>query len=102
SHTTATVVDRHLQKTTHKTICKHANDKNTRETGFQFLAVAVDASDTDWELRHWPSTEHIRHNHPPSKSTSSHPAYRKPAKAEMNQARLLHNADKSDSSYFRP
>jgi hypothetical protein len=64
----------------------------TRKTGCQFLIVAVERADTQWELRHRPDTEYSIHNHPPSQTISSHPAHRKLAQAEVNQARSLHNA----------
>ena len=64
----------------------------TRKTGCQFSVVALERADAQWELRHRPSTEYSIHNHPPSQSTSSHPAHRKLAQAEINQVRSLHNA----------
>jgi hypothetical protein len=64
----------------------------TRKTGCQFSIVARERMDTQWELRHRPGIEYSIHNHPPSQSISSHPAHRKLAQAEINQARSLHNA----------
>jgi hypothetical protein len=63
----------------------------TRKTGCQFSIMAIEHTDTQWEVRHRPGTEHSIHNHPPSQSISSHPAYRKLAQAEVNQAKSLHN-----------
>jgi hypothetical protein len=68
----------------------------TRKTGYQFSIIAREGIDTQWELRHRPSKEYSVHNHPPSQSISSHPAHRKLAQAEINQARSLHNAGKSN------
>lgn len=67
----------------------------TRKTGCQFSIVALEHADTQWELRHRPGEEHSIHNHPPSQSISSHPAHRKLAQAEINQARSLHKTGKS-------
>jgi hypothetical protein len=64
----------------------------TRKTGCQFSILAVQYTNTQWELRYRPSPEYGIHNHPPSQSTSSHPAHRKLAQAEINQARSLHNS----------
>jgi hypothetical protein len=64
----------------------------TRKTGCQFSVLAVECSNTQWELRHRPGIEYSQHNHPPSDLISSHPAHRKLAQAEINQARSLHNA----------
>jgi hypothetical protein len=64
----------------------------TRKTNCQFSVIAVQCTDIQWELRHRPGMEYSIHNHPPSQSTSSHPAHRKLAQAEINQARALHNA----------
>jgi hypothetical protein len=68
----------------------------TRKTGCQFSIVAREHADTQWELRYRPGTEHSIHNHPPSQSTSSHPAHRKLVQADINQARSLHSAGKSN------
>lgn len=38
----------------------------TRKTGCQFSVIAVECSDSHWELCHRPGIEHSRHNHPPS------------------------------------
>jgi hypothetical protein len=64
----------------------------TRKTGCQFSIVALERTDTQWELRHRSGIEYSIHNHPPSQSISSHPAHRKLAQVEINQARALHNA----------
>ncbi|RKF54481.1 hypothetical protein GcM3_208043, partial [Golovinomyces cichoracearum] len=64
----------------------------TRKTGCQFSITAREGIDTQWELRHRPGIEYSIHNHPPSQSISSHPAHRKLAQAEINQARSLHSA----------
>ncbi len=64
----------------------------TRKTGCQFSIIAVERSDTQWELRHRPGMEYSVHNHPPSHSISSHPAHRKLSQAQINQARSLHRA----------
>jgi hypothetical protein len=61
----------------------------TRKTNCQFSVIAIQYIDTQWEFRYRPGTEYSIHNHPPSKSTSSHPAYRKLAQVEINQARSL-------------
>jgi hypothetical protein len=63
----------------------------TRKTGCQFSIIAIERIDIQWEVRHRPSIEHSIHNHLPSQSISSHPAHRKLAQAEINQARSLHN-----------
>jgi hypothetical protein len=68
----------------------------TRKTNCQFSIVAIQYTDTQWKLCHRPSIKYSVHNHPPSQSTSSHPAHRKLAQAEMNQARSLHNTGKSN------
>ena len=71
----------------------------TRKTGCQFSVIAREGIDTQWELRHRPSkpgTEYGIHIHPSSQSISSHPAHRKLAQAEINQARSLHNTGKSN------
>ena len=67
----------------------------TRKTGCQFSILAIERTNTEWELRHRPSREHSIHNHPPSQSISSHPAHRKLAQLEINQAKSLHNTSKS-------
>ena len=67
----------------------------TRKTGCQFSIIAREGIDRQWELRHRPGIEYSIHNHPPSQSISSHPAHRKLAQAEINQARSLHGAGKS-------
>ena len=72
-------------------------ETTTRKTGCQFSVTAVECSNTQWELRHRPGIQNSVHNHPPSQSTSSHPAHRKLAQAEINQARSLHNAGKFNS-----
>jgi hypothetical protein len=64
----------------------------TRKTGCQFSIVALEHTDTQWEVRHRHGTEYSIHNHPPSQSISSHPSHRKLAQEEINQARSLHNA----------
>jgi hypothetical protein len=68
----------------------------TRKTNCQFSIVAIQYTDTQWKLCHRPGIEYSIHNHPPSQSTSSHPAHRKLAQVEINQARSLHNAGKSN------
>jgi hypothetical protein len=73
----------------------------TRKTGCQFSIVAIERTNTQWELRHRPSIEYSIHNHPPSQSISSHPAHRKLAQAEINQARSLHNAGKSSILHIK-
>ena len=72
----------------------------TRKTGCQFSVVALERTNTQWELRHRPGVEYSLHNHPPSQSISSHPAHRQLAQAEMNQARALHDAGKSNSIFY--
>jgi hypothetical protein len=74
---------------------------STRKTGCQFSVLAVECSSSQWELRHRPGTEYSIHNHPPSQSISSHPAHRKLAQAEMNQARSLHNAGRFNILYIK-
>jgi hypothetical protein len=69
----------------------------TRKTGCQFSVVAIEHTNIQWELRYRPGVEYSLHNHPPSQSISSHPAHRKLAQAEINQARALHNIGKSNS-----
>jgi hypothetical protein len=64
----------------------------TRKTNCQFSVLAVELSNTQWELRHKPAIENSVHNHPPSQSISSHPVHRKLAQAEINQAKSLPNA----------
>lgn len=71
----------------------------TRKTGCQFSINAIQQRDTHWELRHRPGREYSIHNHPPSQSTSSHPAHRKLAQADINQARALHSAGKSSTIF---
>jgi hypothetical protein len=77
---------------------KHLQDRKrrttTRKTNCQFSIVALQYADTHWELRHRPGIEYSIHNHPPSQSTSSHPAHRKLVQAEINQARSLYSAGK--------
>jgi hypothetical protein len=68
----------------------------TRKTGCQFSIIAIQRTDTQWELRYRPGKEHSIHNHPPSQSISSHPAHRKLAQEEINQARSLYSAGKSN------
>jgi hypothetical protein len=72
----------------------------TRKTGCQFSIVAIQSTDTEWEVRHRPGTIYSIHNHPPSQSTSSHPAHRRLAPAEIDQARSLHDAGKSNILYI--
>jgi hypothetical protein len=67
----------------------------TRKTGCRFSIIARERIDAQWELRYRPGIEFSVHNHPPSQSISSHPAHRKLAQAEINQARSLHSAGKS-------
>lgn len=64
----------------------------TRKTNCQFSIVAIQHTDTQWELQHRPGTEHSVHNHPPSQSASSHPTHRKLEQAETNQAKSLYSA----------
>ena len=47
----------------------------TRKTGCQFSVIAVQCTNTRWELCHRPGAEYDVHNHPPSQSISSHLAY---------------------------
>jgi hypothetical protein len=63
----------------------------TCKTGCQFSIMALERINTQWEVRRRPGTEPSTHNHPPSQSISSHPAYRKLAQAEINQVKSLHN-----------
>ena len=63
----------------------------TRKTGCQFSIVAIECAVTRWELRHRPGIEYSIHNHPPSQAISSHPAHRKLAQEEINQARALYS-----------
>jgi hypothetical protein len=70
----------------------------TRKTGCQFSILAVQCANTEWELRYRPGIEHSIHNHPPSQAISSHPAHRKLAQGEINQAKALHNA--GNLAYF--
>jgi hypothetical protein len=81
---------------------KHTQDRKryttTRKTNCQFSVVAIQYTDAHWELRHRPGIEYGIHNHPPSQSTSSHPAHRKLAQAELNQARSLYDT----GIYFSP
>jgi hypothetical protein len=79
--------DKHPQNRVHA----RKRQTNTRKTGCQFSIVAVQLTDAQWELRHRPGAEFSVHNHPPSQSISSHPAHRKLAQAEINQARSLHD-----------
>jgi hypothetical protein len=72
----------------------------TRKTGCQFSIVARERADTQWELRYRPGTEYSIHNHPPSQAISSHPAHRKLAQAEVNKARSLHSAGKSNNIFY--
>jgi hypothetical protein len=72
----------------------------TRKTGCQFSITAVERIDGQWELRHRPGIEFSIHNHPPSQSTSSHPAHRKLTQAEINQARSLHNAGRFNNKLY--
>jgi hypothetical protein len=71
----------------------HARKRQTttRKTGCQFSIIAIEHIDTQWEVRYRPGIEYSIHNHPPSQSISSYPAYRKLAQGEINQARSLHN-----------
>ncbi len=68
----------------------------TRKTGCQFSVIALECTNTRWELRHRPSTEYSIYNHPPSQSISSHSVHQKLAQAEINQARSLHTISKSN------
>jgi hypothetical protein len=68
----------------------------TRKTNCQFSVIAMQYTDTQWKLCHRSGIEYSIHNHPPSQSISSHPTHRKLAQAEINQARSLHNAGKSN------
>ena len=70
---------------------------STRKTNCKFSIVAIQRTDTEWELRHRPSREFSIHNHPPSQSISSHPAHRRLAQAEINQAKALYNTGKSNT-----
>lgn len=82
--------DNHPQNRPHSRI----RSTTSRKTHCQFSVLAVEHSNTQWELRHRPGIENSVHNHPPSQSASSHPAHRKLAQAEVNQARSLYNAGK--------
>jgi hypothetical protein len=68
---------------------------STRKTNCQFSIVAIQRTDTEWELRYRPGREYGIHNHSPSQAISSYPAHRKLAQAELNQARSLHSSGKS-------
>jgi hypothetical protein len=67
----------------------------TRKTGCRFSIVAIQHTDTEWELRYRPGAEYSIHNHPPSQAISSHPVHRKLTQAEINQARSLYYSGKS-------
>jgi hypothetical protein len=88
--------EKHPQNRLHDRI-RHTT---TRKTGCQFSIIAVECNSTQWELRHRPGIEYSIHNHPPSQSTSSHPAHRKLAQAEINQARSLYSAGKSNNILY--
>lgn len=66
----------------------------TRKTGCQFSIIALERTDTQWEVRHRPGVVYNVHNHPPSQSISSHPSHRKLPQADLIQAKHLHNAGK--------
>ncbi|RKF60029.1 hypothetical protein OnM2_055060 [Erysiphe neolycopersici] len=66
----------------------------TRKTNCQFSIVALQYTETQWEVRYRPGVEYSIHNHPPSQAISSHPAHRRLAQSEINQARSLHSAGK--------
>jgi hypothetical protein len=80
----------------------HARKRQTttRKTGCQFSVLAVECSNTQWELRHRPGAEYSLYNHLPSQSISFHPAHRKLAQAEINQARALHDTGKFNSIFY--
>jgi hypothetical protein len=86
----------HLQKS----LQDRQRSTTTRKTGCQFSIIAREGINTQWELRYRPSIEYSIHNHPPSQSISSHPAHRKLAQEEINQARSLHNAGKFNILLF--
>ena len=62
----------------------------TRKTGCQFSIVTI-KQDMQWELRHRPGIQYNIDNHPPNQTINSHPAHRKLAQEEINQAKALHN-----------
>ena len=68
----------------------------TRKTNCQFSIVAVQCTDTQWEVRYRPGIEYSIYNHPLSQSISSYLAYRKLVQAKINQARSLYNTSKSN------
>ena len=72
----------------------------TRKTNCQFSVVAIQQTDTQWEIRHRPGIEHSLYNHPPSQSTSSYPVHRKLVQIEINQTRSLYNIDKSNTIQY--
>jgi hypothetical protein len=69
-------------------------DGEHRQKGCQFSVVATEDTHGQWELRHRPGLEYSLHNHLPSTSISSHPAHRKLAQAEINQAKAIFEAGK--------
>jgi len=73
----------------------HKQQTTTQKTGCCFLIVAIQHTDTEWELCYRPGAEYSIHNHPPSQAISSYPAHQKLAQAEINQARSLHYSGKS-------
>ena len=66
--------------------------RTTRKTGCQFSIIAIELSDKTWELRHREGAQYNTHNHPPSHSSTSHPAHRKLAQEDKNKAKELYKA----------
>jgi hypothetical protein len=77
--------ENHLQNTLHN--CQRS--LKSRKTNCQFSVVAIQHTDTQWEVRHRPGTEYSIHNHPPSDAITSYPAHQKLKQEETNQAKSL-------------
>lgn len=82
------------EKHPHNRLRTRMRHTSTRKTGCQFSLVAIEHTDSQWELRYRPGTQYNTHNHPPSQAASSHPAHRKLAQQELNQAKSLYTAGK--------
>ena len=68
---------------------------STCKTGCEFSINAVQVDENHWELRHRPDPKHSQHNHPPSRSATSHSIHRQLTQDGKARAQELHNAGRT-------
>jgi hypothetical protein len=70
---------------------KRQRNTATRKTGCKFSINAISVGGS-WQVRHRPNPETHIHNHPPSRSITSHPSHRRLPKELLEQIKDLHNS----------